>query len=55
MAKNTEEKLLDNYPTYVTLEQTYNIIEQLKKAFVKYLWMKEAKVLVFSAILKKKT
>ena len=35
MAKNTEEKLLDDYPSYVTIEQTKDIIEQLEKGICK--------------------
>ena len=35
MTKNTEEKLLDDYPSYVTIEQTKDIIEQLEKGICK--------------------
>ena len=35
MAKNLEEKLLDDYPTYVTIEQNKKIIDQLENGICK--------------------
>ena len=35
MAKNMEEKLLDDYPSYITIEQNKKIIDQLENGICK--------------------